>query len=58
MNIESAQYALNMEKDTNIGITVVISGETLSVPLDPANRHYVEILKQVEEGVLTIQEII
>jgi hypothetical protein len=58
MNIESAQYALNMEKDTNIGITVVISGETLSVPLDPANRHYVEILKQVEEGVLTIQEVI
>jgi len=58
MNIESAQYALNMEKDTNIGITVVISGETLSVPLDLANRHYVEILKQVEEGVLTIQEVI
>jgi hypothetical protein len=26
------------------------------VPLDPANRHYAEILKQVEAGTLTIQE--
>jgi len=28
----------------------------MSVPLDPANRHYAEILKQVAAGTLTIQE--
>jgi len=26
------------------------------VPLDPDNRHYAEILKQVEAGTLTIEE--
>jgi hypothetical protein len=34
----------------------VIDGITMSVPLDPANRHYAEILRQVEAGTLTIQE--
>jgi antitoxin (DNA-binding transcriptional repressor) of toxin-antitoxin stability system len=28
----------------------------MSVPLDPANRHYAEILRQVEAGELTIEE--
>jgi len=56
MNIESAQYVLNMEKDTNIGIKATIDGEVMSVPLDTANRHYVEILKQVADGDITIEE--
>ena len=29
---------------------------TLSVPLDPANTDYAGIMRQVEEGKLTIQE--
>jgi len=33
-----------------------IDGKTMSVPLDPNNRHYAEILRQVEAGELTIQE--
>jgi antitoxin (DNA-binding transcriptional repressor) of toxin-antitoxin stability system len=28
----------------------------MSVPLDPANRHYAEIMRQVEAGELTIQD--
>jgi hypothetical protein len=28
----------------------------MDVPLDPTNRHYAEILKQVEEGTLTIAD--
>jgi hypothetical protein len=28
----------------------------MSVPLDPANRHYAEILRQLEAGTLTIQD--
>ncbi len=56
MNIESAQYVLNMEKDTNIGIKATIDGEVMSIPMDTANRHYAEILKQVDEGTITIAE--
>ena len=33
-----------------------IGDETLFVPLDSDNRHYAEILKQVEAGTLTIEE--
>jgi len=39
----------------NNGINAVIDGVTMSVPLDPANRHYAEIMRQVEAGELTIQ---
>ena len=38
------------------GATVVVDGTTMYVPLDPANRHYAEILRQVEAGTLTITE--
>ena len=51
INITSAQYEIG---DTMIKAT--IDGITMSVPLDPANRHYAEIMRQVEEGTLTIQE--
>lgn len=56
MNIQSAQYYLNILNTDNAGITAVIDGVTMSVPLDPANRHYAEILRQVEAGTLVIQE--
>ena len=41
---------------SNKSIEVVIDGTTMSVPLDPNNRHYAEILRQVEAGTLTIQD--
>jgi hypothetical protein len=28
----------------------------MSIPINPANRHYAEIMRQVEAGTLTIQE--
>jgi Na+-translocating ferredoxin:NAD+ oxidoreductase RnfD subunit len=37
-------------------IETVIDGITMSVPLDSANRHYAEIMRQVEAGELTIQD--
>jgi hypothetical protein len=55
MNIESAVYSVDMEGNNSI-INATIDGITMSVPLDPANRHYAEILKQVEAGTLTIAE--
>jgi hypothetical protein len=56
MSIESAQVYLDSITGENAGITAVIDGVTLSVPLDPANRHYAEILRQVEAGTLVIAE--
>ena len=54
MNITSAKYVAI--DGVNDNIEIVIDGITMSVPLDPANRHYAEILKQVEAGTLTIEE--
>ena len=55
MNITSAQYNADMDGN-NSGIQATIDGQEMSVPLDPANRHYAEILKQVEAGTLTIAD--
>jgi hypothetical protein len=55
LNITSAQYMNDMTGNTS-SITAVIDGVTMSVPLDPSNRHYAEIMRQVEAGTLTIQE--
>lgn len=54
INITSAQYYAELGE--NVSISVTIDGETMSVPLDPANRHYAEIMRQVDEGTLTIQD--
>ncbi len=56
MNIQSAKYYTDIRTGENASITCVIDGKTMSVPLDPDNRHYAEILKQVAEGTLTIEE--
>ena len=56
MNITAAQYNVDSLSGDNTGIQATIGGIEMSVPLDPANRHYAEILKQVEAGTLTIQE--
>ena len=53
MNITSAQYY--QVNGVNITVEATIDGETLSVPLDPNNRHYAAILEWVAEG-NTIQD--
>ena len=53
MNITAAQYRLD-EDGNNDSVKATIDGTEMSVPLDPANRHYAEILRQVEAGTLTI----
>ena len=54
MNITSAQYWA--ENGVNDHIIATIDGVIMSVPLDPQNRHYAEILRQVEAGTLTIED--
>ena len=56
MNITSAQYQADTLTGTNSSIQATIDGQEMSVPLDPANRHYAEIMRQVEAGELTIAE--
>jgi len=55
IKITNAKYIQNLNGD-NIGIFCNFGGEIVSVPLDPANRHYPEIMRQVEAGELTIQD--
>ena len=56
MNITSAQYTLNEEGTANEEIRATIDGKEMFVPLEPENRHYNEIMRQVAAGELTIQE--
>jgi hypothetical protein len=56
MIISYAQYQQGVGDTQNVSIKATIDGETWSVPLDPANRHYAEIMRQVEAGELTIQD--
>jgi len=55
MNITSAQYKTDMNGD-NGSIQATIDGTEMSVPLDTANRHYAEIMRQVAAGDLTIAD--
>ena len=55
MTITAAQYSTNLDGN-NSSIQATIDGTEMSVPLDPANRHYAEIMRQVEAGTLTIQD--
>ena len=57
MEITNAQYirdtVLSNEK---VAINCIIDGEHHRIPLKPGNRHYDEIMRQVEAGELTIQD--
>ena len=53
MNISNATYVKDNSGKT---ILATIDGEVISVPLDPANRHYAEIMHQVDAGELTIAD--
>ena len=70
MNISEAKYKKlifpklsGSSEEILLCIGAVIDGVDADVPLvemfvpiDPANRHYAEILKQVQEGTLTIKD--
>jgi hypothetical protein len=56
MNITSAQYKNDPLEGVVGGIAATIDGENVYVPLDPDNRHYDEIMRQVAAGDLTIAD--
>lgn len=55
MNITAAQY-IQDDSGVNASINATIDGQQFAIPIDPANRHYSEILRQVEAGTLVIRE--
>tara|TARA_R100000995_G_scaffold45623_1_gene21483 strand:+ start:315 stop:497 length:183 start_codon:yes stop_codon:yes gene_type:complete len=54
MNITSAKYQIHNDEKTSIRVT--IDGFPMTVPLDTGNRHYAEILRQVNAGTLTVED--
>ena len=56
MIIADAKYILDESESANEAIHCVVDGQKMSVPLDPANRHYAEIMRQVAAGELTIAD--
>ena len=56
MKIENAKYNKEALTNKNVSINATIDGRQMSVPLDPANTHYAEILAQVKAGTLTIKD--
>jgi len=56
MNITEARNHNSSITGELDSITATIDGIEMSVPLDPSNRHYIEIMRQVEAGELTIAD--
>ena len=63
LNISKAVYWREVDGIIG-GVIILINGDTdmsnninkIFVPLDPANRHYSEIMRQIEAGELVIEE--
>lgn len=55
-NIEITLAEYIYVEGVKAGVKATVNGRSLGIPLDPANRHYAEIMRQVEAGTLTIAE--
>ena len=56
VTITNAQYNANPMDGTNASINATIDGVEMSVPLSEGNRHYDEIMRQVDAGTITIAD--
>lgn len=54
--ITNAQYIVDSDTQVKTGVSCTVDGVISFVPLDSANAHYAEILKQVDEGTITIED--
>jgi len=55
MTITNAKYVEDRDGNT-INVKATIDGVEMYVSIDPSNRHYDEIMRQVDAGELTIAE--
>ena len=53
--IKNAKYIADSEGNNSV-VSCTINGIGVSVPLDPENTDYAEIMKQVADGDLTIAD--
>ncbi len=56
LNITSAKYLKDLISGKINTIEIVIDKQTYFVPKEEGNRHYDEIMRQVDAGTLTIEE--
>ena len=57
IKIENAQYRKVFPDDSApVEIRATVDGEVVSIPVDTNNRHYVEAMRQVAAGLLTIAD--
>ena len=56
LDIKKAKYYANYGENQSISVELNTSNHSLSVPLDPDNTDYAEIMRQVDAGELTIEE--
>jgi len=54
MTIANAKYI--QFASVNCTVQATIDGQEMSVPIDPDNTHYAEILRQVDAGTITIED--
>lgn len=53
--IQNAKYIAGIDGQNSM-VSCTINGVGVSVPLDPDNTDYAEVLRQVEAGELTIED--
>ena len=56
MIITNAQYQIDQDTNENDSIIATIDGVVTCVPMSQSNRHYIEIMRQVDAGTLTIAD--
>ena len=56
MEIKDAQYFKDIITGEVSSIRCIVNGRHTSIPTDPNNTDYQEILKQVNAGTLTIKD--
>ena len=49
------KYVKDIKTDENVFIQATVDGQLCDIPLDVENKHYQEILRQVDAGTLTIE---
>ena len=56
MEITNAKYYISEMVGEITAINCIINGENCSVPIQVGNRHYDEIMRQVDDGIITIAD--
>ena len=54
-NITNAKWNEDLSGE-RVSINAMIGNTQISVPIDPNNTEYAEIMRQIEAGTLTIQD--